>query len=76
MKKLIELIARIIVFFDPEVRKQRRELRELENFSRMLDRANEASERFLEEDETDFGPGASKPFYGEIPPPKKEDFKF
>jgi hypothetical protein len=76
MKKLIELIARIIVFFDPEVRRQRRELRELRSFSKMLDRANEASERFLEEDKTDFGPGTNKPFHGEMPPPGKADFKF
>lgn len=76
MEKLIKLIARIIVFFDPEVRKQRRKLRELKRFSRMVDQANEASERFLKEDKTDFGPGKKKPFYGEVPPPRKEDFKF
>jgi len=76
MSTLTKMIARVIAFFDPEIRKMRRETKELERFSRMIDRANEDSERFLQGDKTDFGPGRNKPFYGELPPPSKDDFKF
>ena len=76
--KIVRIIARIIAFFDPKIREQRRELKELKRFSRMIDRANETSEKFLHSgrDKMVFGPGVNKPFYGEVPPPEKEDFKF
>jgi hypothetical protein len=77
MSIFAKIIAHVVTLFDPEIRKMRRETKELKRFSGMIDRANEDGERFLEsgKDTMVFGPSEKNFYYGEVPPPKKEDFK-